>query len=571
MPGIVANIRIPPRGNGKTRHRAVVVGIDDYADAALHLPFCVADATRMDAVLTGRGYRVTALHGPPGVAAMPTRANVLRAIEQMVTRSDEDDLIMFYASCHGALIDRRPYLLMADTPNTPAGIIAGGHALSAVLAALRGRPRWIAVLLDVCHMGIGLDPATAEATDDTVARAGGFALLAGSTEAQIAQDTANAGIFSKYLADGLAGAADDVDGGLRFSALARHVQSGVARWRKSKEGSLKLSTQTPVLRLEVADLPLVPARPYRELAVQLPGKITCAAFSPDGRRLATGAADRTVRLWDPATGRPMLEPMAHDDDVRGVAFSTDGHRLYTGSGDGVTRTWFATTAKPDESAPVPLRSPVNAVAWSNDGLCRIAAADDGLHVEDVSELLYPVGRRRLGRKLGPIYALAFTAEMWELVTGGHDGRLLRWSTLGGAPSVEGKHEGPIWAVAVAPDGRHLAAGGADYIPTETLRNVARIWDLESEVVVPLVGHRAAVTGIAYQPPDGRLLATSCYDGIVRLWDAASGQLVRELTIVVDGRRHHSEAYGVAFSPRGDLLFAGYADGRGCLFDVEDVR
>jgi WD40 repeat protein len=103
--------------------------------------------------------------------------------------------------------------------------------------------------------------------------------------------------------------------------------------------------------------------------------VETVAWSPDGKRIASGGDDGTVQVWDAATGGHVFTYSGHSDRVRCAVWSPDGKRLVSGSADATAQLWDPSTARSILTYRGH-RGAVNAVAWSPDGKRLASGSDD---------------------------------------------------------------------------------------------------------------------------------------------------------------------------------------------------
>jgi len=245
------------------------------------------------------------------------------------------------------------------------------------------------------------------------------------------------------------------------------------------------------------------------------GPVSAVRFSPDGGMLATagsGGDERTVRLWNVGDHGVIGRLTGHLDSVKDVVFSPDGTMLATASADATVRLWSLRSRRQIASLSGH-GGPVRAVAFSPDGkLLASASADGTVRLWDV-ERHAPIANLRAPDEVN---AVAFSPDGKLLASGGRENTVRLWDVdarrAKGAIDIVSSTSGWVRSLAFSPDGRALAAGSVD--------NRIRIWDASSGVLlVELTGHGNSVNGIAFrQGPGPELLLASAGDRTVRLWN-----------------------------------------------------
>ncbi len=280
-----------------------------------------------------------------------------------------------------------------------------------------------------------------------------------------------------------------------------------------------------------------------------PAAVTAVAFSGDGSRLAAASGRRAV-VWDlRGTAAPVVR--AHESDVATVAFSPDGRRLATGDNDGVVRVW--SLRAPRASVLVGHDGKVTSVAFSPDGRSLVTGGvDETARIWDVR-----TGREtaELRGHNGLVLGVAFDPSGKKVVTGA-DRSIRTWAVAADPVRVvlDTKNGLRVNDVAFDDSGRRLVTAGND-------RKV-RLWRTSGrpvDVITHGAGPKDWVESARFDST-GRLVVSGGDDGVVRIWDASSGRPRGTL-----GRPGDREVFDVAFSPDGSLVLAGGAGGTARLW------
>jgi WD40 repeat protein/tRNA A-37 threonylcarbamoyl transferase component Bud32 len=322
-----------------------------------------------------------------------------------------------------------------------------------------------------------------------------------------------------------------------------------------------------------------------------------AAFSRDGKFLATASADGVVKVWDMATGHEIVTSKGYSEGFQGVAFAPGGRSLAAGSSDATIRILDPTTGL--ELRTIKGHSePVNVVIFSRDGRHLFSASEDrSVRVWDVA------GGRALLVMRGhnsAVRGLAMSPDERFLASASLDGTVKVWElplTLRASPGegAAGERVGVkgfdaaaevteafctiradaerTSSVVFSPDGTRVVTAGWD--------RQLKIWKLPAVPPSPLMGegtgvraagttltapslilngHSAAIYALAFSP-DGQRLASGGFDRTVRVWEVNSGQEVLSL------KGHHESVRIVAFSPDGRYLVSSGDDGTARVWDA----
>jgi WD40 repeat protein/tRNA A-37 threonylcarbamoyl transferase component Bud32 len=286
------------------------------------------------------------------------------------------------------------------------------------------------------------------------------------------------------------------------------------------------------------------------------------AFSPDGSRIASASADRTIRVWSARGPQQQFVESRFAVSAKNAAWHPDNSRVIVGgsvlsasTGESLSRLHAkparkSTGATTDDPGDYAAYLDLDLVCADGVGKRIVGAHARSIYVFDATEHLL----HKFDAHEGQISAIACGLDGSTIATAGPESSVKTWDATTGHElmTFEG-HSAPVRGIAFAAQGTRLVTAGSD--------NTVRVWDaMNGRELATLRGHEAQVNSVAVQSPNASIVSASD-DGTIKVWNLVTG---RELFTL---KGHDGAVKCVACHPDGSRFISGGADGAIKLWDA----
>jgi WD40 repeat protein len=268
--------------------------------------------------------------------------------------------------------------------------------------------------------------------------------------------------------------------------------------------------------------------------------VSSVNFSPDGKILASGGEDKTIKLWNLDTGKEIRTLQGHQNAVISISFSPDGKTLASGSQDKTIKLWNLDTGEEIRTLQGHQNS-VWSVSFSPDGKTLASGGGDNtikLWNPDTGKEI-----RTLRGHQNSVWSVSFSTDGKTLASGSWDKTIKLWNPDTGKEirTLQG-HQNSIWSVSFSPDDKTLASGSQD--------STIKLWNLDTgKEIRTLQGHRNSVSSVSFST-DGKTLASGSWDQTIKLWNLDTAKEIRTF------QGHQNSVHSVSFSPDSKILASG---------------
>jgi WD40 repeat protein len=230
-------------------------------------------------------------------------------------------------------------------------------------------------------------------------------------------------------------------------------------------------------------------------------RVFCVAFSPNGQFIASGSADRTIKLWSSHTGKCLNTLHGHGSWVWAIAFNPDSNLLASASHDHTIKIW-------------------------------------DVHSDECLQTLqgHP----------GSVLAIAFSQDGKTLFTSGYEKIVKQWDVeTGKCLNTWEADSNRVWAVSVSPDGQYVATGGDEQI--------VKLWDIHTGTCRRIFqGHTGQIVCILFTADGSRMISGSS-DRTIKIWHLVTGDCLATL------QNHQNWVWSLSLSHDDRTLLSGSQD------------